>query len=177
MPKRSPKAGSANLGPARESRFYCPRTARIEGKHHVFSQVMRVTELTITKGGQILLVPEEQIIKLHQDHGTSEQFHGEFKTDLDLERLPSGKFATNSLVMSLATMAYNILRLIGQAEMLGEQSPVQHPAKRQRIKTVMQGLICLASRLIRTGRRLKKKFGRNCDGFAAFSLVHELLLT
>lgn len=161
-----------------------------EGKHHVFSRVMRVTERTITKGGQILLVPEvevegwwtnlvlpeEKIIKLYQDHGTSEQFHSEFKTDLDLERLPSGKFATNSLVMSLATLAYNILRLIGQAGMLGEQSPVRHPAKRRRIKTVMQELICLASRLIRTGRRLKMKFGRNCDGFAAFSLVHEILL-
>ena len=30
-------------------------------------------------------------------HGTSEQFHSEFKTDLDIEQLPSGKFATNAL--------------------------------------------------------------------------------
>ncbi len=31
-----------------------------------------------------------------QDHDTSEQFHSEFKTDMNLERLPSGKFATNA---------------------------------------------------------------------------------
>lgn len=28
------------------------------------------------------------IIELYQDHRTSEQFHSEIKTDLDLERLP-----------------------------------------------------------------------------------------
>lgn len=162
-----------------------------EGKAYTFSRVMRVTERTITKTGQRLLLPEievegwwtnlvlpeEQIIQLYQDHGASEQFHSEFKTDLDLERLPSGKFATNSLVMALATLAYNILRLIGQIGMLGEESPVRHPAKRRRIRTVMQELIYLASRMIRTGRRLKLKFGRICDGFAAFRLVHDFLLT
>ena len=36
-----------------------------------------------------------QIIALYADHGTHEQFHSEFKTDLDLERPPSGKFDTN----------------------------------------------------------------------------------
>jgi len=162
-----------------------------DDKSYTFSRVMRVTERTITKTGQRLLLPEievegwwtnlvlpeEQIIQLYKDHGASEQFHSEFKTDLDLERLPSGKFATNSLVMALATLAYNILRLIGQIGMLGKESPVRHPAKRRRIRTVMQELIYLASRMIRTGRRLKLKFGRICDGFAAFRLVHDFLLT
>ena len=35
----------------------------------------------------------------------TEQFHSEFKTDLDIERLPSGKFATNDLVMAHAVLA------------------------------------------------------------------------
>ena len=48
-----------------------------------------------------LYLPEE-IIKLYNDHDTSEQLHSEFKTDMDLERLPSGKFDTNALVMALA---------------------------------------------------------------------------
>jgi hypothetical protein len=162
-----------------------------EGKTYQFSRVMRVTERTIDKGGQLLLVPdievegwwtnlvlpEEQIIKLYRDHATSEQFHSEFKTDLDLERLPSGKFATNNLVMALATLAYNILRFVGQIGMLGDESPVRHPAKRRRIRTVIQELIYLASRMIRTGRRLKLKFSRICDGFRAFSLVYDLIQT
>ena len=58
-------------------------------------------------------LPAADIVKLYQGHGTHEQFHSEFKTDLDLERLPSGKFATNDLVLSLAVLAFNILRAIG----------------------------------------------------------------
>ncbi len=57
---------------------------------------------------------DDDIIALYKDHATSEQFHSEFKTDLDLEHLPSGKFATNALIMSLAALTYNILRCMGQ---------------------------------------------------------------
>ena len=64
-------------------------------------------------------VSDEQVIELYQGHGTSEQFHSEFKTDMDIERLPSGKFATNALVLSMAAFAYNILRFIGRLGLLG----------------------------------------------------------
>ena len=33
---------------------------------------------------------------------------------MDLERLPYGKFETNGLVLELAVLAYNILRMFGQ---------------------------------------------------------------
>ncbi|MGI9953505.1 hypothetical protein V3F56_14215, partial [Moorellaceae bacterium AZ2] len=36
-------------------------------------------------------------VAFYHDHGTSEQFHSEIKNDLNLKRLPSGKFATNDL--------------------------------------------------------------------------------
>lgn len=39
---------------------------------------------------------EQQVKALYSDHATSEQFHSEFKTDLDLERLTSGKLNTNT---------------------------------------------------------------------------------
>ena len=166
------------------------QTQEHEGETYTFRRVMQVTERSIDKGGQRLITPtieiegwwtnltltDEQVIKLYQDHGASEQFHSEFKTDLDLERLPSGKFTTNRLVMAAATLAYNILRLVGQLGLLGDESPVRHSAKRRRIKTVMQELICLASRLVRNGRELKLKFSRICDGFHAFSLVYDRLL-
>ena len=38
----------------------------------------------------------------------------QIKTDMDVERLPSGKFDTNELVLELTIIAYNILRLIGR---------------------------------------------------------------
>ena len=41
----------------------------------------------------------------------------EVKTDMDPERLPSGKFATNALILELGMIAYNILRMIGQGTM------------------------------------------------------------
>jgi len=72
-------------------------------------------------------------MSLYCDHATSEQFHSEFKTDLDIERLPSGKFATNDLVMACATLSYNILRWIGLVGLLRDGAPIRHKAKRRRI--------------------------------------------
>ena len=54
------------------------------------------------------------------------------------------------------------LRWIGQNGLLGRDAPLRHKAKRRRIRTVMQELMYLAARLIRTGRRLKLVFGFSC---------------
>jgi hypothetical protein len=157
-----------------------------EGKTYRFMRVMRATERSIDKHGQLLLTPEievegwwttlqlpdKRVIELYEDHGTSEQFHSEFKSDMDMERLPSGKFTTNALILTLGGLTYNILRSIGQTGLLGEKGPVRHAAKRRRIKTVMQELMYLAARLVRTGRRWKLLFSRYCPGFEAFKAVY-----
>jgi hypothetical protein len=162
-----------------------------EGKTYRFKRVMRAVERTIDTKGQLLLFPEielegwwttldlppGEVIRLYEDHGTSEQFHSEIKSDMDLERLPSGKFATNSLVLTLGGLAYNILRLLGQIGLVGGISPVRHPAKRRRIKTVMQEMMYLAARLVKTGRRLKLIFSRHCPGFGAFRFIYGHLAT
>ena len=123
----------------------------IDGQLRVHTRAYRVVERTIDRRGQRLLIPEwnvdgwettltvchEEVIALYADHGAHEQFLSEFKTDLDLERLPSGKFDTNETVPSLAVLAYNCLRLIGQHVLLGRNGPVRHPAKRRRLKKVM----------------------------------------
>lgn len=159
-------------------------------KAHIFSRIVRVTERTTSRHGQLLLTPDitlegwwtnldlpsDKVIDLYKQHATSEQFHSELKTDLDLERLPSGKFATNALVMAMGAFAYNILRLIGQIGLLGQHAPIRHPAKRRRIKTVIQELIYLAGRLIVTGRRLKLRFSRHCAAFRCFREVYTRLL-
>lgn len=127
-------------------------------------RIMRLTELTIDSKGNVLLFPSYElegwnttlpdsftpidIIHLYQDHATHEQFHSEFKTDMDLERLPSGKFDTNFLICSLAGVAMNILRLMGQNALNGKDAPVRHTAKRRRIKTVLQELIFKAGRVV-----------------------------
>ncbi len=157
----------------------------IDSTQRPLRRVMRLIERTIDAKGQVQLVPQltlqgwttslpakgfkaDQIIKLYADHGTHEQFHSEFKTDLDLERLPSGKFDTNYLVCALAAVAMNILRLMGQAGLHGADTPVRHSAKRRRIKTVMQELIYRAGRIIRTGRQLIVGLGANDRAAHAF---------
>ena len=44
---------------------------------------------------------------------------------MDLERLPSGKFTTNALILELGMIAYNILRMIGQGTIGGRAPPVR----------------------------------------------------
>jgi hypothetical protein len=60
------------------------------------------------------------VIRLYHEHGESEQYHSEIKTDMDVERFPSGKFDTNELVLELTVLAYNILRVIGQKNSAAE---------------------------------------------------------
>ena len=164
----------------------------IEGIDRPLRRVLRLIERTIDAKGQHLIMPDRvlegwtttltakqfsatDIIELYADHGTHEQFHSEFKTDLDLERLPSGRFDTNYLVCDLAALAMNILRLMGQAGLHGPDAPVRHPAKRRRIRTVMQELIYRAGRLIEHGRRLVLGLGANDRAASAFERLHAQL--
>jgi len=90
-----------------------------EKQTHCGRRVVRLIERTEDRHGQPLLFPElslegwwtsldasaidaEALITLYQQRGTSEQYHSEFKTDLYLERLPSGKFETNALAAMVA---------------------------------------------------------------------------
>ncbi len=134
-------------------------------------------EPQISVEGWLTTLPPKQaddhsIIKLYCDHATSEQFHSEFKTDLDLERLPSGKFDTNDLVMAFAVLAYNMLRYMGLKGLMGKDAPVRHKAKRRRLKTVIQELMYMACRMVLSGRQLTLRFGKHCPGFKVFTSVY-----
>ena len=141
--------------------------------------VFEVTERTM-KDGQCLLVPEVEVdtywtsleddpyhvILLYHDHGTCEQFHSEIKTDMDMERLPSEHFSTNSDIMILGLLAYNLLRLCGQESLredngnLEKRANHRKKAQRRRLRTVMQDLIYMASRITFHARQLHLSFGR-----------------
>ena len=152
-------------------------------------RVLRLVERDIDRWGQQLIVPEVElegwttslgakqfdaakIMALYADHGTHEQFHAEFKTDLDLEQLPSGKFDTNYLVCRLAAVVMNILRLMGESGLLGPDAPVRHAPKRRRLKTVMQELIYKAVRIIERGRQLILRWGPMIGGAKAFTRLN-----
>jgi hypothetical protein len=139
--------------------------------------VVEAIRRTTTADGQALLLPEleintfwtslkpsqvtaEQVVELYHDHGTSEQFHSEFKTDMDIERLPSGKFATNALVLECGLVAYNALRLCGQESLRQDKKmppdqkmPIRKRVRRRRLRSVIQDMIYMACRLVRHANR------------------------
>ena len=108
----------------------------------------------------------ETVIELYHAHGTSEQFHSELKSDLDVERLPSGKLCVNKIILLCAMIAFNLLRTLGQ-EVL--KRPMLAPQKinvmRWRMKTILQNIIYCAVRLVRHAGRIELHFGKRCPWF------------
>ncbi len=133
-------------------------------------RVLRASERWFDRNGP-LLVPnieiegwwtslssnKETIIELYKGHALCEQYHSELKTDLDLERLPSGKFATNALVMSCAGLAYNLLRAVGQVGLM-DKKQARRAKQRRRLKTVLQDLMYFAARFLRHAHGLALRF-------------------
>ena len=134
-----------------------------------------ITERIMDKNGQFLLVPDievetwwtnlgdpdRDIIDLYHAHGECEQYHSEIKTDMDLERLPSGKFATNALVLELGLIAYNILRMIGQGTIGGRAPRQKRNIRRRRLRTVIGNLIMMAGHITTHARQLIIGLGKS----------------
>lgn len=141
----------------------------LEGKE--IPQKVRIVQecikRTIDKNGQVLILPEyevkqyytsldksisdEDVIELYHAHAVCEQFHSEIKTDMDLDRLPSGKFNTNEIVLKLAQLTFNILRMIGQASIELQRDGLN--IKRKRIRTVIKDIIYFASKIVNHARQ------------------------
>ena len=134
-----------------------------------------ITERTIDKNGQFLIIPDievetwwtnlgdsdQDVISLYHAHGECEQYHSEVKTDMDLERLPSGKFATNALVLELGMIAYNILRMVGQGTIGGRAPRQKREVRRRRIRTVISNLIMMAGHITTHARQLAIGLGKS----------------
>lgn len=151
--------------------------------------VWRATERLARPDGQLLIEPQitidaywtsldwapADIQAFYQRRGTSEQFHSELKSDLDLERLPSGKLTANQHILDLGMIAYNILRLLGQ-QMLGtDQVPGRKASSdRLRLRTVLNSLIYMAGRVVRHARkRILRIFNGHGWATVAMSLASE----
>ncbi|MDA3951764.1 MAG: IS1380 family transposase [Spirochaeta sp.] len=95
-----------------------------------------------------LYEPPQTVIALYRDHGTSEQFHSELKSDMNVERLPSGKFAVNAMILQVAMVAFNMLRFLGQSVLSMEELPYKTAVTRKRLRKVIDDLIRVAVKLV-----------------------------
>lgn len=176
--------------------YYASRNVEVEYQDEgqkvyktTIRQVLRLTQRTIDKQGHALLIPEtdieawftnlpesitpKKVIALYADHGTSEQFHSEFKTDMDMERLPSGKFETNRLIMLLGMLAFNVLRIIGQESLKTGLIKRKRKVHRIRIRKVLQDIMYMACHYMIKYKRKTIQLAR-CNAYAlAFMMTYK----
>ena len=149
--------------------------------------IYEIAERTIDKYGQFFIVPDielntywtnlplsdQEIIDLYHAHGESEQYHSEIKTDMDVERLPSGKFDSNKLVLELTVIAYNILRIIGQESLKKRDDPTRKTVRRRRIRTVISNLMQFAGHLTEHAGRLVLSIGKSNRWRYTFKRIYD----
>ena len=137
--------------------------------------ICEITERSIDKHGQFLFphevevetwwdntgFPDQKVIDLYHAHGEMEQYHSEIKSNMNVERLPSGKFATNQLILELTMIAYNILRLIGDEAVSSKTNPARHKVRRRRAKTVIENIIMIPCHVITHARQIILGLGRS----------------
>jgi len=85
-----------------------PIVFEVTGRTSKKGQALLFPEITVDSYWVSLALEPYETILLYHDHGTSEQFHSEIKSDMDLERLPSGRFSNKAFILILG---YNLLRL------------------------------------------------------------------
>jgi hypothetical protein len=152
--------------------------------------VYEIIDITMTENGQLIFdteseinlyltsleLSDEKVIELYHNHAVCEQYHSEIKTDMDVERLPSGKFDTNALILKLAMLAYNILRIIGTEAMMKHDMPIRHSAiKRRRIRTVIDRLMLIAGHLTVHARKYILALGRSSPWANTFIRIFNVL--
>lgn len=159
------------------------RTEKTVGIRTIYEIIERV----IDKHGQYFMIPDielgtywtnlplsdQEIIDLYHAHGESEQYHSEIKTDMDVERLPSGKFNSNKLVLELTVIAYNILRIIGQESLKKRDDPGRKKVRRRRIRTVISNLVQFAGHLTMHAGRLVLSIGKSNRWRFTFKRIYD----
>ena len=143
-----------------------------------------MTEKTTDSKGQTFMMPEielevywntlklaaEQAEEYYHQHGTSEQYHSEFKTDLDMERLPSGKFSSNYIYMLFGMLSFNLLRITGKSLMETGLVPGKR-GKRLRIRTILQNVMYMAGQFISHARSTALKLYKEYLWTPSFAMI------
>lgn len=123
-------------------------------------------------------LPEDHdtIIELYHNHGLSEQFHSELKSDMNIEKFPSGKMNVNSLLLHIAMIAFNTLRYIGQQALRFKHLlPYKHNVKRKRLRKVIDDLIRVACKLVYHAKQWKIKLWLHDPWYPVFKELFQTM--
>ena len=118
------------------------------------------------------------VIDLYKDHATSEQYHSELKTDMNMELLPSHFFSTNNAFLAVSVLSFNILRLIGDKCLQFEQftqSSRKKTTLRMRIKSVINKFATISFQIIRHARNFRIRIADDHKYAYMFAHVCSLL--
>ena len=161
-------------GDTKNTDYYCIFQASYDTIRVSIYEVNPMKKLVITCSNERLTTPSSLTLlgqmpvkssfikKCNNMKVDGKRSQSQIKTDMDVERLPSGKFDTNELVLELTIIAYNILRLIGQQSLKSKNAPKsKHPVKRRRLRTVIGNLIQIAGHITEHGRRIILALGKS----------------
>jgi uncharacterized protein (DUF1697 family) len=118
-----------------------------ERLHDAQGQMLLAPEISVETYWTNLSVDATEVEHIYHQHGTSEQYHGELKSDLGVERLPSGKFHANTLHLLFSMVAFNLLRRVGTQLLLTKKSPGKR-GRRLRLRTVLHCAMYLAGMVV-----------------------------
>ena len=127
------------------------------------------------KKSKIFFKTAQECDKLYREHATSEQYHSELKNDMNMELLPSKYFATNKLFLHIATVSFNVLRIIGDHAIKNDRNFQHHKKEstiRIRLRTVIDKICTIAYKIVHHARKLFIKFGKNAFFYETFVKIY-----
>ena len=118
-------------------------------------------------------------VEAYHNHATSEQFHSELKTDMHVRLLPSKYFSTNSLVLRISAIAFNILRNISYLALEFNSSKLNHRRgrniSRMRISSVIDNFIKIPCKVVSHARNLLLQFSRSYSLYTTFNYIFKTI--
>jgi hypothetical protein len=144
------------------------RDVRIGKQERTIRIVVVARERLWDENNQLLIEPEVrietywtnlpsaelQVEKVYHMQGTMEQYHAELKSDMGVERLPSGKFHANMMTLLFSMIAFNLLRRVGMTLLRSEKTPGKR-GRRLRLRTVLQSVMYMAGLFVNPGGYVK----------------------
>lgn len=147
-------------------------------KYHVESYWTNLEIGEVNKIGFDEIKIAKMCIESYHNHATSEQYHSEVKTDMNMELLPSKYFSTNSLILRLSAISYNILRKISYLSVELDnnfQHHKNHKTLRIRLSTVINEFCRIPCRIVVHARRMIVKFSKTYRFYSTYIKLLSIL--